>query len=60
MTIDSKEQVLITGTKSGEVIVWKNADFECSIDQQGSNSQTLPASDRQNNQSSDAVGGKSV
>lgn len=60
MMIDAKEQVLITGTKSGEVIVWKNADFECSIDQQGSNSQTLPPTDRQNNQSSDAVGGKTV
>jgi len=36
MAIDSREQVLITGSKSGEVVVWKNSDFECSIDSQGS------------------------
>ena len=32
LAIDSREQVLITGSKSGEVIVWKNAEFECSVD----------------------------
>jgi len=37
--VDAREQVLITGSKSGEVIVWKNSDFECSIDAQTS---TLP------------------
>lgn len=36
MAIDSREQVLITGSKSGEVIVWKNSDFECSVDPQAS------------------------
>ena len=32
MAIDSREQVLITGSKSGDVIIWKNSDFECSVD----------------------------
>ena len=32
LAIDEREQVLITGSKSGEVTVWKNSDYECSID----------------------------
>ena len=37
MAIDTREQVLITGSKGGEVIVWKNSDFECSLDTSASN-----------------------
>lgn len=43
MAIDSREQVLITGSKSGEVIIWKNSDFECSVDSQASASQEISA-----------------
>ena len=39
MAIDAREQVLITGSKSGEVIIWKNSDFECSVDTQTNSSQ---------------------
>ena len=28
MAVDSKEQVLITGSKAGEVLVWKNVNFD--------------------------------
>ena len=28
MAINSKEQILITGTKSGEVIIWKHCEYE--------------------------------
>jgi len=34
MAVDAKEQILITGSKSGEVIVWKNSDYESSVDAQ--------------------------
>ena len=34
MACNSKESVMITGAKSGEVIVWRNKDFEASSDNQ--------------------------
>ena len=38
MAVDAREQILITGSKNGDVIVWKNSDFECSIDTQNNGS----------------------
>ena len=54
MAIDTKEQVLITGSKSGDVIIWKNSDFECSVDTQNSASTTLE------NTSKDGSGNASI
>ena len=54
MAIDNKEQVLITGSKSGDVIIWKNSDFECSVDTQNSASATL------DNASKDGAGNTSI
>ena len=34
MACNTKESVMITGAKSGEVIVWRNKDFEASSDNQ--------------------------
>lgn len=29
MAVDKKEHTLVSGTKSGEVIVWRNSNFDC-------------------------------
>jgi len=29
---DKKEHTIITGTKTGEVIVWRNINFDCSVE----------------------------
>lgn len=32
LMMDSQEQTLITGTKTGEVIVWRNANYDSSLE----------------------------